>query len=327
MRILDVAPSAPSELAWILNLLLQRARYAGPALDELERSLLPGIATLQPSIRNQSDRLWHDDLVGCPELLPIAHHAGALLDTDPNRLFDWLRLRRAPPAPPYRLLSEPEARRPAIRRRIARLGSEKRIRAGYFDMLSEVWERAHTAWRRDGLRVVTEACATWRDRISSGIALEDLVAPRHPLSRADEHGLEDLLTGERSFVVSPLYFCLSGGHVADLGELVHVAVAASDLLPIRKVRDAAFVADRLRVLGEPTRVHILIQLMSNPSGVMDVARVLRISQPTVSGHVKVLQRAGLVQPRRRGSRTVLMASRKRVERLLEDARATLSRWD
>ncbi len=72
---------------------------------------------------------------------------------------------------------------------------------------------------------------------------------------------------------------------------------------------------------------VLIQLMSYPSGVMDVARALRISQPTVSGHVKALQRAGLVHERRRGSRAVLMASRKRVERLLEDARATLIRWD
>lgn len=327
MKIPDVGASAPAELAWLLNLLVQRARYAGPALDELDRSLLPGIGVLQSPMRERSDRLWQDDVAGCPELLPIAHHAGALLDTDPNRLFDWLRSGRPAPAPPYPLLNEPEPRRDAIRRRVVRLCSEKRTRAAYVDMLSEVWQLAGTTWRRDGLRVVTQACTTWRERLGTGIALEELVAPRHPLSRVDEHGLEDLLTGEHTFVVSPLYFCLSGGHVVDLGELVHVAVAASDLLPIRKVRDAAFVADRLRVLGEPTRVHILIQLMSNPSGVMDVARVLRISQPTVSGHVRVLQRAGLIQQRRRGSRTILMASRKRVERLLEDARATLIRWD
>ena len=115
--------------------------------------------------------------------------------------------------------------------------------------------------------------------------------------------------------------------MVDVGEYVHVAVAASDLLPIRKVRDAAFVADRLRVLAEPTRVLVLIQLMSAPSGVMELARSLRISQPAVSGHVKVLQRAGLIQARKLGPRPVFVASRKRVERLLEDARGTLARWD
>ena len=327
MKVLYVVPSAPSELAWILDLLVQRARYAGPALDELDRSLLPGLGMLQADIRQRFDGLWQDGVGGCPELLPIAHHAGALSDTDLDRLFDWLRSSRMASVPPLPLLSEAEPRRPEIRRRVGRLCEERRTRAAYLDALSEVWRRAGEAWRRDGLPVVTRACATWRERLGAGIALEDLVAPRHPLSRADEHGLDDLLRGEHSFVISPLYFCLSGGHVVDLGELVHVGVAASDLIPIRKVRDAAFVADRLRVLAEPTRVHILIQLMSNPSGVMEVARALRISQPTVSGHVKVLERAGLIQQRRRGSRAVLMASRKRVERLLEDARTTLIRWD
>jgi hypothetical protein len=38
-----VAPSAPSELAWLLNLLVQTARYAEPALAELHASLLPGV--------------------------------------------------------------------------------------------------------------------------------------------------------------------------------------------------------------------------------------------------------------------------------------------
>jgi DNA-binding transcriptional ArsR family regulator len=120
---------------------------------------------------------------------------------------------------------------------------------------------------------------------------------------------------------------LSGGHVIDLDGYVHIAVPASDLLPVRKVRDAAFVSDRLRVLAEPRRVHILIQLLSAPSSVMELARALRVSQPTISGHLKILRDAGLIQRKRFGARLVLVASRKRVERLLEDARATIARWD
>jgi len=211
--------------------------------------------------------------------------------------------------------------------RVERLVAEQRLRAGYSEILREVWALAATPWRQYGVDVVERACARWRERIATGASLEDLVAPRHPLTRAEELGLDELLTSGTRFVVSPLYFCLSGGHVVDVGEYVHVAVAASDLLPIRKVRDAAFVADRLRVLAEPTRVLVLIQLMSAPSGVMELARSLRISQPAVSGHVKVLQRAGLIQARKLGPRPVFVASRKRVERLLEDARGTLARWD
>jgi DNA-binding transcriptional ArsR family regulator len=60
---------------------------------------------------------------------------------------------------------------------------------------------------------------------------------------------------------------------------------------------------------------------------MEIARVLHLSQPTVSGHLKILREAGLVQPRRLGGRTVFAGSRKRIERLLEDARATIARWE
>jgi DNA-binding transcriptional ArsR family regulator len=46
---------------------------------------------------------------------------------------------------------------------------------------------------------------------------------------------------------------------------------------------------------------------------MDLARALRMSQPTVSGHLKVLRNAGLIQPRRSAQRTVFVGSRKRIE--------------
>src|SRR5690348_8356908 len=157
MKVADVVPSAPSELAWVLDLLVQQARYAGPALEELDRSLLPGVGALQADIRERLDGLWQDDGGGCPELLPIAHRAGALSDTDLGRLFDWLRSSRAAPAPPLPLLSEPESKRPEIRRRVARLCEERRTRAAYLDMLSEIWRRASEAWRREGLAVVTRA--------------------------------------------------------------------------------------------------------------------------------------------------------------------------
>jgi DNA-binding transcriptional ArsR family regulator len=323
-----VAPSAPSELAWILNLLTQTAPYAAPALAELDGSLLPGISSLRAPIGQRFRRLWSKDaLPGCPELLPIAHLADAVLDDDLRRLFDWLSTADDHHLDDPELLSEPPRDRSAIRDRIRRLRDDAEGRYLYREILQDVWRLASVAWERHGRVRVIKACAVWQARLDTGAAIEELVPPRHPLTRAEQLGFEDLLTHRMVFAVSPVHFCMSGGHVADLGDFVHVAVPASDLHPIRKVRDAMLVADRLRVLAEPTRVHILIQLFSAPAGVMEVARVLHMSQPTVSGHVKVLRNAGLIQPRKVGARTVFMASRKRVERLLEDARATIARWD
>jgi ArsR family transcriptional regulator len=311
-----------------LNLLTQTAPYAAPALAELDASLLPGISRLRAPIAQRFRRLWSmDSLPGCPELLPVTRLADAVLDNDLKRLFGWFSGASDRQADDLELLSELPRDRPAIRDRIRRLRQDAEARHLYREILQEVWQPASDAWERRGHARVVKACADWRARLDTGAGIEELVPPRHPLTRAEQLGFEDLLTHRMEFAVSPLHFCMSGGHVADLGDFVHIAVPASDLHPVRKVRDAAFVADRLRVLAEPTRVHILIQLFSAPAGVMEVARVLRMSQPTVSGHLKVLRNASLIQPRKVGARTVFMASRKRVERLLEDARATIARWD
>lgn len=324
----EIAPSAPAELAWILDLLTQTARYAEPALAELDASLLPGVKSLRAPVRERARRLWNDSLAGCPELLPAADQADCVRGDDNGRLLAWLTTGAGGrPVADYELLTEPPADRAAIRARLRRLKEEVETRRAYRDLIGEVWQVAAGEWKQNGRQVVLEACGRWRSRLDSGASIEDLMPPRHPMTYADRLGFDDLFEARVEFALSPLYFCLSGGQVVDLPDHVHISVPASDLLPIRKQRDAAFVADRLRVLAEPTRVHILIQLLSAPAGVMDLARGLHMSQPTVSGHLKVLRQAGLVQPRRVAHRTVFTGSRKRIERLLEDARATIARWD
>lgn len=322
-----VAPSAISELAWLLNLLVQTARYAEPALAELHASLLPGVDQLRQPIKARVEKLWSDGLAGCPELVYAAHNADSLFDEDASRFFSRLGTSGRASTWARGMLAEPEIERPVILRRLQKLRDDARMRRAYRDILIYVWQFAASAWQRSGRAAVAEACAAWAAKLATGAPIEELVPPRHPLTRADELGFDDLFVHRNEFALSPLYFCLSGGHVIDLYEYVHIAVPASELLPVRKVRDAAFVSDRLRVLAEPTRVHILIQLFSAPSGVMELARALRMSQPTVSGHLKILRDAGLIKPRRFGARTVMVPSRRRIERLIEDARATLARWD
>jgi DNA-binding transcriptional ArsR family regulator len=322
-----VSASAASELAWILNLLTQTARYAEPALSELETNLLPGIGRLRGPVMERTRELWRDGQPGCAELLLCADQADCVLDDEPQRLFSWLSSGARGDTGKYELITESPQDRATIRDRLGKLGGDARARETYLGILFDVWKLALPAWDRHGREVVGEACTGLRAKLNNGAPVDELVPPRHPLTRADQPGVEDLFTRRPEFALSPLYFCMSGGHVVDFGDYLHIAVPASDLLPTRRVRDAAFVAHRLRVLAEPTRVRILLQAMSGPAGVMELARALRISQPTVSGHLKVLLDSGLVQPQRRGGRSVFVASRRRVERLLEDARATIAKWD
>ncbi len=54
-------------------------------------------------------------------------------------------------------------------------------------------------------------------------------------------------------------------------------------------------------LADPTRRAILARLAEGDANVAELAAPFRMSQPAVSQHLKVLERAGLISRRRRGT--------------------------
>lgn len=64
-------------------------------------------------------------------------------------------------------------------------------------------------------------------------------------------------------------------------------------------------ADQLSVvfgaLADPTRRAILAQLMQGEASVAELAAPFRVSQPAISKHLKVLERAGLITRERRAT--------------------------
>jgi DNA-binding transcriptional ArsR family regulator len=61
--------------------------------------------------------------------------------------------------------------------------------------------------------------------------------------------------------------------------------------------DATFIA-----LADPTRRAILARLTSGEASVMELAKPFSMSQPAVSKHLKILERAGLISRGRDGQR-------------------------
>lgn len=60
----------------------------------------------------------------------------------------------------------------------------------------------------------------------------------------------------------------------------------------------------LLALGDPTRLAILERLVDYPSAVVDLAKVLPVSRPAVSQHLRVLKDAGLVRDQAVGNRRI-----------------------
>jgi DNA-binding transcriptional ArsR family regulator len=54
-------------------------------------------------------------------------------------------------------------------------------------------------------------------------------------------------------------------------------------------------------LSDPTRRAILLRLTRGDATVAELAAPFRVSQPAISGHLKVLERAGLISRRRRAT--------------------------
>ena len=63
-------------------------------------------------------------------------------------------------------------------------------------------------------------------------------------------------------------------------------------------------ASALKALGEPRRLEILELLRAGPRSVGEIADSVDVSQQAVSQHLAVLDRAGLVEARREGTRNV-----------------------
>src|SRR5437764_638845 len=63
------------------------------------------------------------------------------------------------------------------------------------------------------------------------------------------------------------------------------------------------IAERFRVLGEPTRIKLLDRLREGEASVLQLTELVGTTQQNVSKHLGLLQRAGIVARRRRGSYT------------------------
>ncbi len=75
------------------------------------------------------------------------------------------------------------------------------------------------------------------------------------------------------------------------------------LTPLNQ-RKAEELAAALRVIADPARLRILSLIANHPRGEVcqaEFTRPLRLSQPTVSHHLRVLHDAGLLRREQRGS--------------------------
>ena len=77
-------------------------------------------------------------------------------------------------------------------------------------------------------------------------------------------------------------------------------------------------ADLFSLMGDPTRLKIIISCLREPISVTDIAERLSLSQPLVSHHLRLLKAARMVRAERRGKQVFYVAADAHVQCVIDD---------
>jgi DNA-binding transcriptional ArsR family regulator len=82
--------------------------------------------------------------------------------------------------------------------------------------------------------------------------------------------------------------------------------------------DVAELADMFRLLGDPTRLRIVLACLDEPISVGDIAGQLELSPSLVSHHLRLLRAARVVKADRQGKQVFYAAADQHVSGVLAD---------
>ncbi len=307
------AASAPSELFWLLLYLAHPDKTASHTGSRL--------ADEHPELARRVAGFWRDPGEGFTELFVLGQRGGTLYELEPTRFVEGLDEAAAAPDAPLGLESEQPAEIEAVRRRLGVLREDAAVRAAYRELLTDAWAIVAGDWEREGRAQVQAAIAEWPGRLERAGNLVNALSSRHILRRYLP--MVEAAEARGEVVVTPLY--LAGvGHLIKLPGVLLLGAGLRDGDHLAKRRaEAEALAQKLKLLADPTRVLIIALLTNSSLSVGDLVEELKLSQPTISVHVRQLREAGLLEVRRDGGRTLYSTSTQRVEALLDEARSVL----
>jgi ArsR family transcriptional regulator, arsenate/arsenite/antimonite-responsive transcriptional repressor len=327
-------PSPVLELAYALYYLLKRLQdgRAKPHDAAWVAQLVAERADLVEALRAFGPRHAVDDL-GVP-LLVLAARYGYDRDEAPERYLRDL------PSLPQRFLDDgwspprveeadddaSSRQEAAFRDTVARLAGGD-VATELRTLLERFWQALERAWREEGREVTSRAAAEFQNAFDrTGAVLEAL--PAHHFTRFEHlaHGIQEAQTSGRVVVV-PLYFASAGGFnfVTAEGHFVGYGLQSQHAFE-RTAQVVEALAGRTKALADPNRLMVLAlvgRFAAMRLTVGDLASEIGVSQPTLSGHLKLLREAGLVVAERHGTKSYYRLERDGLRGLLHELEAAL----
>jgi hypothetical protein len=239
---------------------------------------------------SDSEQRWQTEpgYFAWDEMLVAAYHSGTVRDDGLGRFFQRLprALEREMVVPP--LPTETPDVPGIVESRLGALRDSAELREQYVSMLKETWEALTPMWEAEGRDAAAQAARAFRSQPANIDELRKM-APGCSMLRREDY--EEIISGalERSEVLLvPLWFAGDGQSLFSLPGtlLIGVGLESSRKLERRRAQ-AEKAAGRLKVLSDPTRVAMLMQLVHHAATITDLSNYFELSQPTVSVHEAV----------------------------------------
>ncbi len=188
--------------------------------------------------------------------------------------------------------------------------------------LAELWAQLAPLWEESGRQLVATASRRFLDELGASDDVASYLPAHHFVNLEDSAADIRHHRGRGPTLVVPLYFAARGGFKFVLrGRLcLGYGVRSEDLYEEQK-EDVADLANRLKAFSDPTRLLLMFQvarLARFPLTVGDLARQLNVSQPTASGHLRLLRDLGLVHVVRRGNRSYYRLDREATRAIIAE---------
>ena len=89
-------------------------------------------------------------------------------------------------------------------------------------------------------------------------------------------------------------------------------------IPVLSAEELGVLADTFKLLGDPTRLKILLYCLQEPKAVSNIAETLALSQPLTSHHLRLLRAARLVKSERQSRQVFYTVADNHVADMLKD---------
>jgi DNA-binding transcriptional ArsR family regulator len=290
----EFGQSLVAELIWAM--MLPRPGREPKATDVAPR--------FHPSLELQ-ERLrsfWGDGEPCFTELLVLADRGRVLTETGADVVLGGLEAAISGPSRAEPLESETAEDQLRFRDRIERLHRDPGLREAWVQLVRDVWREVGEQWPE-----AQAAVEVYSLEVRAKLARRSY-AELQQLMECDFQGmlprLVDSYSRDGRAVRVVASWLAHKCFVLSLPDqlLVIVPIPGWPVGPTADTRDRA---RRFKALGDPTRLAILEATGYRPHTVGELAQALRIAQPTVSTHVRILRDAGFLVQLADGTRRLV----------------------